>query len=186
MTQPAPEMSLAEAEKAFDEQVRRDLPRNYAVNLVHGMLGQTGFRLVHAPTFVPAFIYILSGSELAVGLALAVQHFGAASSSLLGATLIEHRKKVIPIGFVIGGLMRVQVLGLALAGLFLDGQVAFIASCIFLALFGFFNGMQAVVFNYMMSKVIPVYPPRTPDRLAQFYGGSDSIRRRLSGRAIFH
>ncbi len=106
MTEAATEKSLAEAEKAFDEQVRRDLPRNYAVNLVHGLLGQTGFRLVHAPTFVPAFIYILSGSELAVGLALAGQHFGAASSSLLGATLIEHRKKVIPIGFVIGGLMR--------------------------------------------------------------------------------
>ncbi|HIB67310.1 MAG TPA: hypothetical protein EYO33_19935 [Phycisphaerales bacterium] len=156
MTNAAQEKSLAKAEKAFDEQVRRDLPRNYAVNLVHGLLGQTGFRLVHAPTFVPAFIYILSGSELAVGLTLAAQHFGAASSSLLGATLIEHRKKVIPIGFVIGGLMRVQVLGLALAGLFLDGQIAFIASCLFLALFGFFNGMQAVVFNYMMSKVIPV------------------------------
>ncbi len=150
------DQDLATAEKAFDEQVRRDLPRNYAVNMVHGLLGQTGFRLVQAPTFVPAFIYILSGSELAVGLALAAQHFGAASSSLLGATLIEHRKKVIPIGFLVGGLMRLQVLGLALAGLFLDGEVALVAACLFLCLFGFFNGMQAVIFNYMMSKVIPV------------------------------
>lgn len=147
---------LADAEKAYEEQIRRDLPRNYAVNLIHGMLGQTGFRLIHAPTFLPAFIYILSGSELAVGFALAAQHFGAASSSILGATMIEHRKKVIPIGFVIGGLMRLQVLGLAFSGLFLDGTVALVAACIFLGLFGFFNGMQAVIFNYMMSKVIPL------------------------------
>lgn len=145
-----------DAEAAYDEQVKRDLPRNYAANLVHGLLGQTGFRLIHAPTFLPAFIYLLSGSELAVGIALAAQHFGAASSSLLGATMIEHRKKVIPIGFVIGGLMRVQVLGLALAGLFLEGTAALITACVFLGLFGFFNGMQAVIFNYMMSKVIPV------------------------------
>jgi MFS family permease len=148
--------SASEAEQAYNEQIRRDLPRNYATNLLHGMLGQTGFRLIHAPTFLPAFIYILSGSELAVGLALAAQHFGAASSSILGATMIEHRKKVIPIGFVIGGLMRLQVLGLALSGLFLEGNIALIAACTFLGLFGFFNGMQAVIFNYMMSKVIPL------------------------------
>lgn len=153
----ATEVNAAEAaERAYQEQVKRDLPRNYAVNLMHGMLGQTGFRLVHAPTFLPAFIYILSGSELAVGVALAAQHIGAASSSLLGATLIEHRKRVIPIGFLIGGLMRLQVLGLALSGLFLSGEAALVAACLFLCLFGFFNGMQAVVFNYMMSKVIPV------------------------------
>jgi len=148
--------SQVEAEQAYNEQIRRDLPRNYAANLLHGMLGQTGFRLIHAPTFLPAFIYILSGSELAVGFALAAQHFGAASSSVLGATMIEHRKKVIPIGFVIGGLMRLQVLGLALSGLFLEGDIALIAACTFLGLFGFFNGMQAVIFNYMMSKVIPL------------------------------
>jgi MFS family permease len=152
LSQTSPE----EAERAYEEQIRNDLPRNYAVNLVHGMLGQTGFRLIHAPTFLPAFIYLLSGSELAVGLALAAQHFGAASSSVLGATLIEHRKKVIPIGFLIGGLMRLQVLGLALSGLFLEGNVALVAAIVFLCLFGFFNGMQAVVFNYMMSKVIPL------------------------------
>ncbi len=148
--------ALEEAEKAYEEQIWRDLPRNYAANLAHGMLGQTGFRLIHAPTFLPAFIFLLSGSELAVGFALAAQHFGAASSSIFGATLIEHRKRVIPIGFVIGALMRLQVLGLALAGIFLEGNVALIAACIFLGLFGFFNGMQAVIFNYMMSKVIPL------------------------------
>ena len=148
--------SREEAEAAYEAQVWRDLPRNYAAHLVHGLLGQTGFRLVHAPTFVPAYIYLLSGSEIAVGLALAAQYLGAALSSVFGATLIEHRKRVLPVGFVTGGLMRLQVLGLALSGLFLSSDYALAAATLFLGLFGFFNGMQAVMFNYLLSKVIPV------------------------------
>ena len=148
--------SDSQQEQAYQDQIQRDLPRNYAVHLIHGLLGQTGFRLVHAPTFVPAYIFLLSGSELAVGLALAAQHLGAALSSIFGATLIEHRKRVLPVGFAVGALMRLQVLGLALSGLFLPPELALFAAIGFLCLFGLFNGMQAVMFNYLLSKVIPV------------------------------
>jgi len=144
------------AEADYQAQIAKDLPRNYAAHLIHGLLGQTGFRLVHAPTFLPAYIFILSGSELLVGVALAAQHFGAALSSIVGANLIEHRRRVLPVGFAVGTLMRVQVLGLALSGLLLPPDIAFVAVCIFLGLFGFFMGMQGVVFNFLMSKVIPV------------------------------
>ncbi len=144
------------AEANYQKQVRRDLPRNYAANLVHGLLGQTGFRLVNAPTFLPAFIFVLSGSHAAVGFALAAQHFGAAISSVFGATLIEHRKRVLPVGFAVGMGMRLQVLGLALSGIFLPPNIALYAVAVFLLLFGLFSGMQGVLFNYLMSKVIPV------------------------------
>ena len=144
------------SEADYQAQIAKDLPRNYAAHLIHGLFGQTGFRLVHAPTFLPAYIFLLSGSELLVGVALAAQHFGAALSSIVGANLIEHRRRVLPIGFTIGMLMRLQVLGLALSGLLLPPDIAFIAVCIFLGLFGFFMGMQGVIFNFLMSKVIPV------------------------------
>jgi len=52
--------------------------------------------------------------------------------------------------------MRVQVLGIALAGIFLPDHLALIAVCGFLGLFGCFLGMQGVIFSYLMSKVIPV------------------------------
>ncbi len=144
------------AEVDYQAQVLRDLPRNYTANLIHGLLGQTGFRLVHAPTFLPAYVFLLSGSELLVGVALAAQHFGASLSSIVGANLIEHRRRVLPVGFVVGALMRLQVLGIALSGLLLPPEYAFIAVCIFLFLFGLFMGMQGVTFNFLMSKVIPV------------------------------
>jgi MFS family permease len=161
----------ASAEETYRAQVLHDLPRNYAANLAHGMLGVTGFRLVSAPTFVPAYIYLLSGSKVAVGMALSAQFIGMALSSIWGATLIEHRRRVMAVVYTVGWLMRAQVLGLALSGYFLSGHWAFVAACIFLALFGFFNGMQSVTFNFLMSKVIPADRRGQLTGMRNFLGG---------------
>lgn len=144
------------SEEAFRTEVRRQLPRNFAAHLAHGLLGQTGFRLINAPTFIPAYIHLLSGSDLAVGVARGLQSLGMAISPILGATLIEHRRRVLPVGFVVGVLMRVQVLGIALAAFLLPAPIALIAVCIGLGLFGVFLGMQGVVFSFLLSKVIPI------------------------------
>ena len=152
---PAPQ-SLAEREALYRAQVERDLPRNFAAHLFHGLLGQTGFRLVNAPTFLPAYVMLLSGSEFVVGLCRSIQYLGMFLSPLLGANLIEHRQKVLPIGFVVGLGMRLQVLGIALAGFFLAPPATVVAIAIFLFFFGFLMGMQGVIFNFLMSKVIPV------------------------------
>ena len=143
-------------EREYRVRVLRDLRRNYTANLAHGMLGMTGFRLVSAPTFVPAYIFLLSGSQRAVGVALAAQFVGMAMSSIWGATLIEHRREVMPVVYRVGWLMRLQILALALSAYVLDGYPALLAACICLGLFGFFSGMQGVSFNFLMSKVIPM------------------------------
>lgn len=125
--------------------------------LAHGMLGMTGFRLLQAPTFLPAYIFLLSGSEAVVGFALAAQHIGATIASIPGGNFISHRKRVMPVFLTVGALMRVQVLGIALAGYLLAGPSALIVTCIFLLLFGLFSGMQSVTFQFTLSKLIPVY-----------------------------
>ncbi len=152
----AAEQIEAQGEAEFADLVRRNLSRNYAAHLGHGIFGQTGFRLVQAPTFVPAYLYSLSGSELVVGIARAVQALGQCLSPLFSATLIEHRRKVLPIGMRTGTLLRLQVLGIALAGFFLPVQSNLALVCVFLGLFGFFMGMQGVIFNVLLAKVIPV------------------------------
>ena len=48
------------SEAAFREAVQKNLRRNYLVQLAHGFFGQTGLRLIHAPTFIPVYIYALS------------------------------------------------------------------------------------------------------------------------------
>lgn len=120
------------------------------------MLGQTGFRLINAPTFLPAYILLLSGSNVAVGVALALQSLGMALTPLLGANLIEHRARVLPLGFISGGAMRLGVLGIALSGLLLEPRHALRAIFFWLAVIGLFQGMQGVIFNVLMAKVIPV------------------------------
>ena len=146
----------ASREAAFEQAVARDLRRNYAAHLAHGLLGQTGFRLVQAPTFIPAYVHMLSGSDLVVGLARGCQAFGMFLSPILGATFIEHRRRVLPVGIRVGLVMRLQLLGIALAGFLLSERSNLVAICLFLGLFGFFLGMQGVIFNFLVAKVIPV------------------------------
>jgi MFS family permease len=144
------------AEAAFRTEVRGNLRRNYLAHLAHGLLGQTGMRLVNAPTFVPYYISVLAGFDAAAGIARGLQYLGMFLSPVLGATIIEHRRRVLPVGFAIGALMRVQVLGLAIGGLLLPDPWRLVTAWFFLALFGFFLGIQGVVFNFLVSKVIPV------------------------------
>ncbi len=86
---------------------------------------------------------------------------------LIGANLIEHRPRVLPMGFITGGVMRLSVLGIALSGLLLPPHLALLAIYGWLALFGLFQGMQGVIFNYLMSKVIPVSKRGRSDGPAQ-------------------
>jgi MFS family permease len=148
--------SLRADEAGFQAEVRRNLRRNYPAHLAHGLLGQTGMRLINAPTFIPAYVAALAGSDVYVGLARGLQYLGMSLSPVVGATLIEHRRRVLPVGFVIGALMRVQILGLALGGLLLPPPWPLVTACVFLGLFGVFLGVQGVVFNFLVSKVIPV------------------------------
>ena len=152
---PAPR-GASPRELAFQAEVRENLPRNYLAHLAHGLLGQTGMRLINAPTFVPDYIALLTGSDLAVGAARGLQYFGMFLSPIVGATVIEHRRRVLPVGLLIGALMRVQILGLALGGLLLPPPWPFVTACAFLGFFGVFLGVQGVVFNFLVSKVIPV------------------------------
>src|SRR5919107_259574 len=66
------------------------------------MLGMTGFRLVNAPTFLPAYLHAISGSNTIVGLGLALQQVGGIISPIFGATKIEHRTKVMPAALFMG------------------------------------------------------------------------------------
>jgi MFS family permease len=151
-----PERDAGAAEAEFRRQVDRDLPRNFTAHLIHGLAAQTGFRLVQAPTFLPAYVFALSGSSTIVGVARSCQAFGMFLTPIVGATLIEHRRRVLPMVFATGAAMRLSVLGMALAGFFLGTQANLIAICLCLGLQGFFTGMQSVTFSFLTSKVIPV------------------------------
>ena len=136
--------------------VERYLNRNVAGQLLHGMFGQTGFRLVQAPTFLPAFLFELSGSDLVVGAARSLQGLGTVVSPVIGASLIGHRPRILVTTMVTSTLMRLQVLGMALAAFFLGAGATVVALIVLLTLLGFFQGMSQVVMNSLRARVIPV------------------------------
>lgn len=152
----ATEPTLAEKEAAYEKFVWGNLKRNYIAHYLHGMLGMTGFRLINAPTFLPAYLHMLSGSNTVVGLGLALQQLGGVLSPIVGANQVEHRTKVMPAALWMGGLARLQIIGMALAGWFLSGQSRVVAIIGFMFLFGLFMGTQRVVFSMLLAKVIPI------------------------------
>ncbi len=168
--QPEP-VSDERAEAEFLAEARSNLPRNYLAHLLHGLGAQTGFRLLNSPTFIPTYIFLLSGSEVFVGLARGVQSLGQCLTPMFSATMIEHRSYVKRQGLIMGGFMRLQVLGIALAGFFLTPEWALPATLLFLAGFGLFLGMQGVIFGILMSKVIPVDVRGRLQGLRNFLGG---------------
>jgi len=154
----ADETDLAAREAEYEKFVWDNLKRNYLGNYLHGMLGMTGFRLVNTPTFLPAYLHMVSGSNAIVGLGLALQQVGGVISPIFGASKIEHRTKVMPAAMWMGGLARMAVLGIALSGWVLKGhQTALVSSILgFMLMFGIFMGAQRVVFSLLMAKVIPI------------------------------
>ncbi|MGI8841682.1 MAG: MFS transporter [Caulobacteraceae bacterium] len=160
MPQPSPDdpppADLEEAEADYQRFVWKNLPRNFAGHFMHGMLGMTGFRLFNAPTFLPAYLHLLSGSDFIVGLGQSLQQAGGVLSPVIGATQIEHRKRVLPVAMLMGTLMRVQILGVAVAGFILHGYPLLIAILVFLFLLGLFSGPQSVAFQLLLAKVIPI------------------------------
>ncbi len=148
--------AVVEADAAYDQFVEDNLKRNYAGHYVHGMLGMTGFRLVNTPTFVPAYLHSISGSDFWVGIGSSLQQLGGIVSPIIGAAQIEHRKKILPVSVMLGLLMRAQILGLAISGWFLVGPWALAFALLFLFLLGFFQGPQRVAFQLLLAKVIPI------------------------------
>ena len=113
---------LAEREAAYEKFVWDNLRRNYLGNYLHGMLGMTGFRLVNAPTFLPAYLHMISGSNTIVGPGPGAAAGGRGDLADLRRHQIEHRTKVMPAAMWMGGLARMAVLGIAIAGWLLKGQ----------------------------------------------------------------
>jgi MFS family permease len=169
-----PEKPLEEREAEYERFVWDNLRRNFAGHFVHGMLGMTGFRLVNAPTFIPSYLHMMTGSPILTGLGVSLQQLGGTVSPIIGAVQIEHRKNVLPVSMFLGTMMRIQLLGIALAGWFLSGDLVVILTMGFLFLWGLFSGPQGVAFQYLLAKGIPISRRGRLQAWRNFCGGAIS------------
>ena len=152
-TEALPDDRVWERHHAFMEE---NLRRNYAVNLTHGVFGMTGFRLIYAPTIIPAYLYLLTGSAAAVGLGTALLQLGGTISPILSGARVESRKRILPYAITVGSMMRVMILVLAIAAWTLEGTALLAVTLAAFLLLGFFSGAQRVAFQMLMAKLIPM------------------------------
>lgn len=153
--EPGPALRDGSALERHARFVDAHLRRNFGANLIHGVFGMTGFRLIYAPTIIPAYIHLLTGSSAAVGLGTALLQLGSTISPIASGARVESRNRILPYAIRVGSMMRVMILGLALAGWLLTGHwLLGVTFALFLAL-GFFSGAQRVAFQMLMAKVIP-------------------------------
>ena len=159
--------ALADHARFVDE----NLGRNYRANFIHGVLGMTGFRLIYAPTIIPAYLLLLTGSTAAVGLGAALLQLGATISPIASGSRIEHRSHILPYAIRVGSMMRLMILGLALTGYFLTGNLLLVGTFACFLLLGFFTGAQRVAFQMLMSKLIPIRKRGRLQGYRNFAGG---------------
>lgn len=165
--------SRATREALFAAEVETNLRRNMIANFIHGMLGMTGFRIIYAPTLLPAYLQLISGSAFIVGLGQALIQLGLLVSPIWSAAALEDKKRILPAAIRFGTLMRLAVLGIAIGGYLLGGVALVVATLLCLAALGLFNGMQRVAFQMVISKLIPT------DRRGRLQGA-----RNLMGGAV--
>ena len=148
----------ADREAEYDAFVEANLRRNYTANFIHGMLGLTGFRLMYAPTLIPSYILQLTGSAALMGVGQGLLQLGAIISPIVSARNVETRKIILPYAVRVGSMMRLMIMGMALAGWFLPmGGWPLTAITLSLLFFlGIFSGSQRVAFQMLMAKVIPL------------------------------
>lgn len=154
--EPETPTDLDAAESAYDRYIWANLKRNYAAHYLHGMLGMTGFRLLNAPTFIPAYLFSLSGSNALVGLGLGLQQLGSIVSPVVGASKVEHKREVLGAAMILGTGMRIPILLMALSAWFLEPPVVIWVFLTLLFLLGLFSGAQRVVFQLLLAKMIPI------------------------------
>ena len=166
-SRPAAPLDRADALAAYEAEVARNYRWNVGAHLAYGLLGTTGWRLIMAPTFVPDYLYRLGGSNVVVGALLFAGGLARFLSPLVGAARVGHEPLVKRTAIRIGTGMRIQVLGMALAALFLPIRYNLVAFAVFYLAFNVLNGLQGVVFGLMMAKVIPIA------RRGRFIGARD-------------
>lgn len=156
---------------AGDDFVLAHLRRNYTAHFLDGMLSFTGFRLIATPTFIPAYLFLITQSEVLVGVGSSLLQIGIMLSPMLVAARLAHRRRVLPAAVRIGWFMRSMILALALVGWFLTGEVAIVATFAVLFLLGIGTGGQRVSFHLLLSKVIPIRRRGQLQGWRNFFGG---------------
>jgi MFS family permease len=163
---------LTDSENAFQQEVERNYPYNFLVNMLDGAFFWCGASLIAVRTILPVYASYLTDSRIVIGVLSTIGTTGWLLPQLFTANWVQRlpRKKVLPVNV---GLFteRLPVALMAPSALLAD-RFPTLALVIFLVLITWHTvgaGVVAVAWQDMIAKIIP------SDRRGRFFGITNSL-----------
>lgn len=153
-----PATKTVDVHARFEREVDTHLRWNFVTNMVYGLFGTTGWRLVFTPTFIPAYAFAITQSEFLVGFLGFLTGALRMLSPFAATSIVEHRHRAKPVALAVGTGMRLQLAVIALSAILLHETWPSLNIAIFfiaMPLCHGLGGMQGVAYGMVMSKVIP-------------------------------
>ena len=149
---------MAEAAPRLQEASLEEKRRNARLIITNGGFMQFAHSFTSSEAVIPAYIQLLTGSSIFVGLSRAMMRIGWAWPQILISNVIEGRERKLPL-FVRWGLVRSAVTGgIGVATWFLAGQSPMIVLGVYLSLYAVATSLMGVTnvpWMDVIGKVIP-------------------------------
>jgi MFS family permease len=157
----------------FQQQVERNFPWNFSVNLIDITFITLGMSLVSRETIMPLLVSQVTDSKIAIGLDPAIYSFGFYLPQLLTANYAESLRRKKSFVMLLGGLgerLPFLFIGMVIWALALpDPRVMLLLFFLFLATSAFTNGVATPAWFTLIGKVLPV------QRRGIFFGVSGGL-----------
>ncbi|MCA9415032.1 MAG: MFS transporter [Candidatus Omnitrophica bacterium] len=152
------ETAINEGQETYEEEVRRNLPRNYAVHCVEGGLFIGGIAFVAPETVLPKVVESLQGPTWLIAAVPMMMKLGFVIPTLFTAHLVERWPNVKPAVLLSGFFQRVAFLAPAvILYFFADSHPTWALASVALAplLSGVFGGMTMTAWLELVARTIP-------------------------------
>ena len=164
------------------EQVQRDIPHNFTVNVMDGAFFGLGLGFASSVTVIPLFLNSLTTSTLLIGVLASMHGIGWQLPQLFtsGYVMRQRRyKRMVMLGTLHERWPFFALMILALLTTTLGPNVVVMFTVLFLATHAFSGGIAATAWQSMITKIIPA------KRRGIFFGMQSSMANLLAAGGAF-
>lgn len=169
-----PIMALQTAGDGF---VDRNLPHNLFFNIADGTMGLFAMSFVSTTTILPVYVSHLTSSAVLIGMAPALESLGWYLPQIFVAPFIEGLARVKPVVMTVSLCERLLLLSVGLVILTFpagSGGTNILPLLLFFTFFGLrmlVNGINAIPWQEMVARVIPMHHRGRLFASQRFFGG---------------
>lgn len=169
-----------ESDHVLEEKVESDSQeaRNFRLNIYNGIFVTIGFVFIDSSMVLAAFVKVLTGSNLLVGLTNSTMRAGWMWPQLFISSILEHRPLKMPF-YILGTFMRIFSWAIIIIIILLIGNRNYMLLFTLFFIMYFIStssmGVSTLPFNDIVAKEIPIHRRTRLFSIRQFIGGVFAI-----------